>query len=86
LPHWCRSQAGRDLIIIHTPNINTITEPPTLHAVPPAFSSGEQPRETVARESGSERDPTNGGEHSKRHGRGYRKSRSEKPAPRARSS
>src|SRR4029077_5885109 len=30
--------------------------------------------------SGSERDPTNGGDHSKRHGRGYRKSRSEKPA------
>jgi hypothetical protein len=24
----CRPQAGRDLIIIHTPNINTITEPP----------------------------------------------------------
>src|ERR1700757_3346132 len=34
LPHWsaymwkqCRTQAGRDLIIIHMPNINTITEP-----------------------------------------------------------
>jgi hypothetical protein len=38
LPHWraymwkrCRSQAGRDLIIIHTPNINTpsLSRPPS---------------------------------------------------------
>ena len=41
LPHWraymwkqCRPQATRDLIIIHTPNINTITEPPTSNSRP----------------------------------------------------
>jgi hypothetical protein len=41
LPHWsaymwkwCRTQAGRDLIIIHMPNINTITEPPTFNSRP----------------------------------------------------